>query len=70
MVVKCKIINLNSTQIGEMFRPKEKFTFEDLILWVYRNCPGDRKVIIEQGNVSAYYDDRVEIYYLENKNTK
>lgn len=66
MVVKCKIINLNSTQTGNMFVPKEKFTFEDLILWVYRNCPGDRKVVIEQGNVLAHYDDRVEIYYLEN----
>jgi hypothetical protein len=66
MVVKCKIINLNSTQTGSMFVPKEKFTFEDLILWVYRNCPGDRKVVIEQGNVQAHYDDRVEIYYLEN----
>lgn len=70
MVVKCKIINLNSTQIGDMFIPKEKFTFEDLILWVYRNCPGNRNIIIEQGNVLAYYDDRVEIYYLENKSTK
>lgn len=67
MVVTSKIISLNgSKKEDKMFIPHNGFTFEDLIKWVYRNCPGERKIIIENDSVSAQYEDRVETYYLRN----
>lgn len=65
MEVMCKIISINLTTIGVMFKPADNFTFEDLIGWVYRNCPGDRRIIIDRNTVEAHYDDRIEIYYLK-----
>lgn len=65
MEIICKVMSINSTSIGAMFKPVDNFTFEDLIRWVYRNCPGDRKIIIDKDTVEAHYDDRVEIYYFK-----
>lgn len=63
----CKVIGTEKTQKGLMFITDDKFTFEDLILWVYRNCPGDRKITIEQNEIIVQYDERIEIYSIERK---
>lgn len=69
MQVNCKILSLNGSQKGVMFIARPDFDFADLIKWVHTNCPANNKVIIEKNQVSAEYDDRVEIYWLsENKN--
>lgn len=65
MVVTSKIISLTSSKKEDrMFIPAHDFTFEDLIRWVYRNCPGQRKIVIEDDSVRAEYSERIEIYYL------
>lgn len=65
MQVVCRVISLNKSQRGIMFNTEKDFTFEDLILWVYRNCPGDRVISIENNEVYAKYEDRIEVYSFE-----
>ena len=66
--IKCKILSTSGCKEGVMFNQKD-FTFENLINWVHRNCPGADKVEIDNNskNVSAIYDERYEIYSLEEK---
>ena len=65
MVVTSKVVSMTSSKKEDkMFVPQQGFTFEDLIRWVYRNCPGDRKIIIEHNCIEVQYSERVEIYYL------
>jgi hypothetical protein len=65
MVVTCKVISLFKTSKEDrMFIPEKDFSFEDLIRWVYRNCPGERKIVIENNCVQAHYEERVELYYI------
>lgn len=65
--VMCKVIGTKKTQKGLMFQATENFTFEDLILWVYHNCPGDRVITIDNDEIYVKYEERVEIYHLEKK---
>jgi len=61
--INCKIISEVATE-GTMAYFKE-FKFIDLIKWVWRNCQGCIKIeIIPNVNVSAIFEDRVEIYNL------
>lgn len=58
-----KVITLSGSVVGNMCS-FDDFTFENLITWVYRNCPGNILIKIENNEVSALYEDRIEIYYL------
>lgn len=64
MQVNCKILSLKGIQKGIMFIAKDTFTFNDLIRWVNVNCPANNKIIIQNNEVSAFYDDRIETYWL------
>lgn len=58
----------NSAKKGVIMYKKE-MNFEDMIGWVYRNCPGCEKIEILPNKVIpeviAYYLDRIEIYTIE-----
>lgn len=47
----------------------DNMTFDQMIAWVYRNCPGCDKIEVLPNKVVpeviAYYQDRIEIYTLE-----
>ena len=46
----------------------EDLDFAGLVSWVYRNCGGCLEIkIIPDVNISAVFDDRIEVYRLEDK---
>lgn len=62
--IHSKLLTASGTKKSLMFQSSNKFTFYDLIKWVYYNCPMNNKIVIEDTEVSAYYNDRVEVYWL------
>ena len=64
-VIKSKIVTLNNSVEGDMCIFDESFNFENLLTWVYRNCPGYSQIKVNIEDIEVIYEDRVEIYFIE-----
>ncbi len=64
-VIKSKIISFKKSQEGDMCVFDKSFKFENLLTWVYRNCPGYSQIKVNIKDIEVIYEDRVEIYFIK-----
>lgn len=69
MNINGKVISVNGTKEGLICTQPKNFNFENLIIWVHRNCPAPIAIKVEEKEVSAIYEDRIEVYNLVKKDS-